>query len=73
MLSAEQNDRITAAFDVADALNPRSILLPINRVEGLTRAVVAPGNGKSLIAGRGAIIQLGGGPDFLGPARRATG
>ena len=62
---AEQNDRITAAFDVADAINPRSMLLPINRVEGLTRAVVAPGAGKSLIAGRGAVIHLGMGPDLL--------
>ncbi len=61
----EQNDRITAAFDVADAINPRSMLLPINRVEGLTRAVVAPGAGKSLIAGRGAVIHLGMGPDLL--------
>jgi imidazolonepropionase-like amidohydrolase len=62
---AVQNDRLTAAFDVADAINPRSTLLPINRVEGLTRAVVAPGNGKSLIAGRGAILHLGLGPDLL--------
>jgi imidazolonepropionase-like amidohydrolase len=62
---AEQSDRITAAFDVADAINPRSMLLPINRVEGLTRAVVAPGTGKSLIAGRGAVIHLGMGPDLL--------
>jgi imidazolonepropionase-like amidohydrolase len=61
----DQNDRITAAFDVADAINPRSMLIPINRVEGLTRAVVAPGNGKSLIAGRGAVIHLGLGPDLL--------
>ncbi|HYX26821.1 MAG TPA: hypothetical protein VFC23_21895, partial [Thermoanaerobaculia bacterium] len=46
-------DRVTAAFSVADALNPRSILIPVNRIEGLTRAVVAPDPGKSLIAGQG--------------------
>ena len=39
---ATEDDRITAAFNVADALNPRSILIPVNRIEGLTRAVVAP-------------------------------
>ncbi|HZF11413.1 MAG TPA: amidohydrolase family protein [Thermoanaerobaculia bacterium] len=61
----EQNDHITAAFDVADALNPRSILIPVNRIEGLTGAVVAPTPGKSLLAGRGAVIHLGGGPDLL--------
>ncbi|HEX3557416.1 MAG TPA: amidohydrolase family protein [Thermoanaerobaculia bacterium] len=60
-----QDDRVTAAFSVADALNPRSVLIPVNRIEGLTRAVVAPGPGKSLIAGQGAIITLGGPGDFL--------
>lgn len=56
---ANQDDRFTAAFDVADGINPRSILIPIARVEGVTRAVVAPQTGKSLIAGRGAVIHLG--------------
>jgi imidazolonepropionase-like amidohydrolase len=55
-----EDDRITAAFNVADALNPRSVLIPVNRIEGLTRAVVGPRTGKSLIAGQGAIIHLGG-------------
>jgi imidazolonepropionase-like amidohydrolase len=54
-----ERDSITAAFDVAEALNPRSILIPVNRVEGLTRAVVAPTPGSSLIAGQGALIHLG--------------
>ena len=54
-----EDDRFTAAFDVVDAINPRSILLPITRIEGVTRAVVAPQAGKSLIAGRGAVIHLG--------------
>lgn len=60
-----QRDEITAAFDVADAINPRSIVIPTNRVEGLTRAVVAPAPGTSLIAGQGAVIHLGGTDDFL--------
>ncbi|HEX7182520.1 MAG TPA: amidohydrolase family protein [Thermoanaerobaculia bacterium] len=54
-----RDDRITAAFEVTDALNPRSTLIPVNRIEGITRAVVAPNTGNSLIAGRGAIIHLG--------------
>jgi imidazolonepropionase-like amidohydrolase len=60
-----EDDRITAAFNVVDALNPRSSLIPVNRIEGLTRAVVVPGPGESLIAGQGAIIHLGGPGDFL--------
>ena len=60
-----EDDRITAAFSVADALNPRSSLIPVNRVEGLTRALVAPNPGASLIAGQGAVIHLGGPGDFI--------
>jgi imidazolonepropionase-like amidohydrolase len=63
--SRVQDERVTAAFNVADGLNPRSVLIPVNRIEGLTRAVVAPSPGKSLIAGQGAIITLGGPGDFL--------
>lgn len=53
-----QDDHITAAFTVADNLNPFSTLIPVTRVEGITRAVVAPGYGKSLIAGQGAVVDL---------------
>jgi imidazolonepropionase-like amidohydrolase len=60
-----EDDRVTAAFRVADALNPRSVLIPVNRIEGLTRAVVAPNAGKSLLAGQGAIITLEGPGDYL--------
>lgn len=55
-----EDDEITAAFDVADMVNPRSILMATNRIEGLTRAMVAPAPGNSLIAGQGAVIHLGG-------------
>jgi len=60
-----EDDRITAAFTVVDAFNPRSVLIPVNRIEGLTRAVVAPNPGKSLIAGQGAVITLQGPGDYL--------
>ena len=54
------DDRITAAYRVVDAINPQSTLIPVTRVEGITRAIVAPQTGSSLIAGRGALIDLGG-------------
>jgi imidazolonepropionase-like amidohydrolase len=60
-----EDDRVTAAFNVADAINPRSVLIPVNRIEGLTRIVAAPEAGESLIAGQGAVIHLGGPGDFL--------
>jgi imidazolonepropionase-like amidohydrolase len=53
------DDRITAAFNVADNLNPFSTLIPVTRVEGITRAVVAPRPGRSLIAGQGILVDLG--------------
>jgi len=58
--SANTAPRFSAAFDVVDAVNSRSMVIPVNRIEGITRAVVAPthGNGATLIAGQGAIIDL---------------
>ena len=66
-----KSERVTAAFDVADAINPRSTLIAVNRIEGLTRAVVAPAAGNSLIAGRGAVIHLGVTADLVVRARVA--
>lgn len=65
--SSVSGRHFTAAFDVTDAINPESMLIPINRVEGITRAVVAPGHGSggTLIAGQGAIIDLGDPLDFV--------
>ncbi|HEV8632533.1 MAG TPA: amidohydrolase family protein [Thermoanaerobaculia bacterium] len=53
-----QDDRITAAFDVVDGLNPLATNVPVTRVEGITRAIVVPRAGKSLIAGQAALIDL---------------
>ncbi|MGQ0561178.1 MAG: amidohydrolase family protein [Gemmatimonadota bacterium] len=52
-------DGITAAFNVVDNLNPFATAIPVTRVDGITRAVIAPGTGTSLIAGQGALIDLG--------------
>lgn len=61
------------AFSIADAVNPRSTLIPINRIEGVTRAFVVPdsGEGGNVIAGQAAIIHLGSTNDFL--VRREAG
>lgn len=56
--SRVQDDRITAAFDVVDGLNPWATNVAVNRVDGITRAVVMPRPGESLIAGRAALISL---------------
>jgi len=56
--SRVEDDRITAAFDVVDGLNPWATNVAVNRVEGIARAVVMPRPGESLIAGQAALISL---------------
>lgn len=48
-----------AAIDVSVAINPDSQLIGVDRVGGVTRAVVAPEAGNSIFAGQGAVIDLG--------------
>ncbi|MEQ8858736.1 MAG: amidohydrolase family protein [Pseudomonadales bacterium] len=50
--------RFGPAFDVQYAINPNSTLLPVNRMDGVTRAVVAPLPGNDPLAGWGAAIRL---------------
>ncbi len=58
--------RFSAAFDVADAINPRSVLIPVNRIAGVTRAMVSPTDSDDhIIAGRGVIIDLGSTEGFI--------
>lgn len=63
---SQRGEQFTASFDIADAYNPRSTLIPINRIEGVTRAVIAPSpgypdeNGSGhILAGLAAIVNLG--------------
>ncbi len=53
------NDRVTAAFRVEDALNPNSTLIPVTRAGGVTRVVVAPQSFQALIVGQGLVANLG--------------
>ncbi|MES2058363.1 MAG: amidohydrolase, partial [Pseudomonadota bacterium] len=48
-----------AALDISLAVNPRTSSIPLNRAEGVTRAIVAPDNNGSVFAGLGAVIDLG--------------
>lgn len=55
---SSENARITASLRVSDAINPSSVLLPHNRMLGLTHALVQPAAKVGLFAGTAAIIQL---------------
>lgn len=73
-LDAEANDTgpqqqvgfpLGAALDASDAIRNESVLIPINRAGGVTRAVSAPQSGDSLFGGRAAIIDLSGRADSV--------
>lgn len=54
-----RNSPFHASIDIAPAVNPLSSSIPLNRAEGITRAIVAPESGGSIWAGLGAVIDLG--------------
>ncbi len=67
--SDQSGERFSASFDVSYAINPRSILIGVNRIEGVTRAAVVPGSimgaAGSVFSGQVAVIDLGGPGDWL--------
>ena len=56
--TAARGSPFHAAIDVAPAVNPATSSIPLNRAEGITRAIVAPDNQGSIFAGMGAVIDL---------------
>ncbi|HEU4830182.1 MAG TPA: amidohydrolase family protein [Gemmatimonadales bacterium] len=59
----ETNERVsegevTASFDVAEGIDPRSVRIPVARTEGVTAAMAVPTGG--IFAGQAALIALSG-------------
>jgi imidazolonepropionase-like amidohydrolase len=52
--------RVSAAFTVVDAFNPNSTVIPVTRVEGITRALITPAGTGNVLAGQGAVMDFGG-------------
>jgi len=71
--AVQRGDDFSAGFDVADAYNRRSVLIPITRIDGITRALIAPraswpdeqGNSSRVLSGLGSVVQLGDSGDYL--------
>jgi len=63
----QRGEQFTAGFDVADAYNARSTLIAINRIDGVTRALIAPAPGNPddfgamghVLSGQAAVVNLG--------------
>ncbi|MGH1372244.1 MAG: amidohydrolase family protein [Cellvibrionaceae bacterium] len=53
-----ENERITASMKVADGFNTDSMVIPHNRLHGLTHALVVPDSDAGLFAGQAALIRL---------------
>ncbi len=53
-----KNEQQGASFNIAPAINFRSTLIPQNRINGLTRAIVRPAGGTSIFHGQGSAISL---------------
>lgn len=64
--------KLRPEFDVTLAYNPRSVLVPVARVEGLTWTVLTPGSapGGAFLTGQGAAVTLDGRSDAVGSASR---
>lgn len=58
---------LSAAFNVVDAFNAATTVIPVTRVDGITRAVVMPAGTGHALLGQGALFDLGGGqvPDSV--------
>jgi len=52
--------RVSAAFTVVDAFNGNSTLIPITRVDGITRVLVTPAGTGNVFLGQGAVMDLTG-------------
>jgi hypothetical protein len=58
-------------LDVTVAYNPRSFIVPVTRVEGVTWTVLTPNAGDSIIAGQGSAVSLDGRYDAALPGSRS--
>ena len=55
----------SAAIDVAPAINWMSPPIAVNRLGGITRAIVGPEASNEIFGGQGAVISLANSPDML--------
>lgn len=71
--STQRGTQFAAGFDAAEAYNPRSVVIAISRVDGITRAGLTPraggadgqGNSSHVLSGLGSVVQLGDEPEHL--------
>lgn len=70
LASPVHDQRWRPEFDVSLAFNPRSVVLPVTRVEGITWTVLSPVAQDSILAGQGMAVTLDGRDDAELPGSR---
>ena len=60
-----ESDTISAAADAGRVFNPNVAAIAVTRIEGVTRAAIAPSSTDTLFGGRGALVSLSGRPDSV--------
>lgn len=71
--STQRGKTFSASFDVAEAFNPRSVVVAISRIDGITRAGLTPrgdapdeqGHVSHVLSGLGSVVHLGDSPEFF--------
>jgi hypothetical protein len=69
--SPDWNQQWRPELDVTVAYNPRSFVVPVTRVEGVTWTVLVPNAGDSIIGGQGSAVSLDGRYDAALPGSRS--
>ncbi len=60
-----EGNLVSAAADAGRAFNPNVTAIPVTRIEGVTRAAIAPSADGSIFDGRGALVSMSGAPDSV--------
>lgn len=60
-----EGELLAAAADASRAFNPDVTAVAVTRMEGVTRAAIAPGETPTLFGGRGALVSLSGNADAV--------
>ncbi|MGH6951606.1 MAG: amidohydrolase family protein, partial [Vitreimonas sp.] len=59
------SETVSAAADAGRAFNPGVTAIAVTRMEGVTRAAIAPSETDGMFGGRGALVSLNGGADSV--------
>lgn len=60
-----EGELVSAAADAGRAFNPGVTAVAVTRMEGVTRAAIAPSQTQTMFGGRGALVSLGGSEDSV--------